>query len=98
MDNERGIFGLTIFKKITDNLVLNEYYEDLDSQMSDSNIGGRKKRMAKDHLFIIYGVINDVVNGDAEEVDIQVWDIEKAFDKLSLRESVLDVVDNIPEE
>ena len=47
MDNQHGIFGLTVFKKILDNLLLGEFYEAFDHQMSDSNIGGRKHKMAK---------------------------------------------------
>ena len=66
--------------------------------MSDSNIGGRRGRMAKDHLFVVYGIINSVKNKEDEEVDMQVFDIEKAFDKLWIEDSLNDVVDNIPTE
>ena len=49
--------------------------------MSDSNVGGRKKRNIRDHLFIVYGVINSVV-----PVDIAVYDIAKCFDSMWLSE------------
>ena len=97
MDNQRGIFWLTVFKKILDNLLHCEFYEDIHQQMSDSNIGGRKHKMAKDHLFMLYGMINDVVHGNAPESDVIAVDIEKAFDKLNLRETMNDIVDNLPD-
>ena len=66
--------------------------------MSDSNIGGRRKKNIKNHLFIIHGIINAVVKGDADPVDIQIYDIEKAFDALWLEDSMNDLIDTIPTE
>ena len=82
MDNDRGIFILTVLKKILDNLIYNDKYKDIDNGMSDSNIGARKDRNIKNHLFIIYGVINSVVKGKEEPIDLQIFDIQKAFDAL----------------
>ena len=98
MESERGIFTLSVFKKILDNLLLNDVYNDIDSNMSDSKIEGRKKQMAKDHLFIAYGIINDVVHGNAKDIEVQVMDKEKAYDKLWLIDSLNDMVDNLEEE
>ena len=50
--------------------------------MTDSNIGARKKRNIKNHLFIVYGIINSVLKGESESVDIQIYDLVKAFDVL----------------
>ena len=66
--------------------------------MTESNIGGRKKRMAKDHLFILYGLINDVVNGNGNDLEVTTLDIEKAFDKLNLKYTLNDMVDKLPDE
>ena len=66
--------------------------------MSDSNIGGRRKKNIKNHLFIVHGIINAVVKGDAEPIDIQIYDIEKAFDALWLEDSMNDLLDTIPTE
>ena len=54
-----------------------EVYPTVDSQLSYSNVGGRKSRNIRDHLFVIYAIINDVVNGKAEEIEIQGYDITK---------------------
>ena len=98
MSNQRGIFGITIWKKILDYLLYNDYYNAIDSTMTDSNIGGRKKRMAKDHLFIVYGIISSVVNEKEESIDLQIYDIEKAFDKLNLKDTLNELVEDLPDE
>ena len=98
MGNQRGIFGLTIFKKILHNLILNDLYDDIDKNMTDSNIGGRKKRMPADHLFVLYGIMDSVLNDkNKDPIDILVFDVEKAFDKLFLEECANDLLDVLPE-
>ena len=84
MDSDRGIFNLTTLKRILDKLIYFDKYSDIDQNMSDSNIGARKDRNIKNHLFMIYGIINSVVKGNEECVDIQIYDIEKDFDGLWL--------------
>ena len=64
--------------------------------MSDSNIGARKDRNIRDHLFIVYGVINSVVNGYDDPVDIQIYDVEKCFDALWLEDCMLDLYETLP--
>ena len=96
MDNDRGIFILTALKKILDNLIFLEKFEDIDTNMSDSNIGARKGRNVKNHLFIIYGIINSVIKGKAACIDIQIYDLEKAFDSLWLEDCMLDAFDSLP--
>merc|ERR1711894_293602 len=65
--------------------------------MSDSNIGSRKDRNIRNHLFMIYGIINSVVKGNEDCIDIQIYDIEKAFDGLWLEDCMNDVFDSISE-
>ena len=64
MSNERGIFVLTAVRKILDKLITMEKYPDIEQSMSGSNIGARKRRNIREHLFIIYGVINSVLQGE----------------------------------
>ena len=91
MNSDRGIFILTSLKMILDKLIYFDKYSDIDQNMSDSNIGARKDRNIKNHLFIIYGITNSVVRGKEECIDIQIYDIEKAFDGLWLEECLNDV-------
>jgi hypothetical protein len=50
----------------------------------------------KNHLFIIYGIMNPLIRGEDDPVDIQIYDIEKAFDALWLEDTMNDLVDTIP--
>ena len=97
MENERGIFILTVLKKILDKLMYFDNIDDIDANMSDSNIGGRKDKNIKNHLFMIYGIINSVINGKEDCIDIQTYDIEKAFDGLWLEDCLNDIFDTVPE-
>ena len=97
MDSDRGIFLLTILKKILDKLIYNDNYKNIDQNMSDSNIGSRKRRNAKDHLFIIHGVINSVIRGKEDPIDLQIYDLEKAFDALWLEDCLNDLFDSTSE-
>ena len=47
---------------------------------------------------IIHGVINSVVKGKEEPIDIQIYDLEKAFDALWLEDCLNDIHDNLTEE
>ena len=98
LENDRGIFILTTMKKILDKLIYNDNYNDIDKNMSDSNIGGRKKRNIRNHLMIIYGVINSVIRGGEDCVDLQIYDLVKAFDALWLEDCINDLFDTVPEE
>ena len=67
--------------------------------MDKSNIGGRRQRMAKEHLFVLYGMISEIVNNkNADPIDVVVYDVEKAYDKLWLDDSLNDLVDTLSEE
>ena len=97
MENDRGIFGLSVFRKIIDNLVYQEKYPLIDMGMSDSNIGARKRKNIKNHLFIVYGIMNSVLKGESKCIDIQIYDLVKAFDVLWLADSMNDLWDTLPE-
>ena len=98
MDNDRGIFILTTLKKILDKLIFFEKQEDIDLHMSDSNIGARKGRHVKNHLFMIHGIINSVIKGNQSCIDIQIYDLVKAFDALWLEECLNDTFDSLSED
>ena len=82
MENDRGIFILSALKKILDKLIYIDKFENIDKNMSCSNVGARRGRNIRDHLFIIYGIINSVVKGSEPDIDIQIYDLVKAFDSL----------------
>ena len=74
-NNDRGIFILTVMKQILDKFLYNDNYEEIDNQMTDCNAGAQRKRNIKDHILIIHGVINSVIRGNEECIDIQIYDL-----------------------
>ena len=83
LENDRGIFCVNKIRSILDKMIYNDYYAIIDKSMSCSNIGGRKNRNIRDHLFIVNGIMNDVMNSkDADTIDLEIYDVAKCFDKL----------------
>ena len=97
-DNDRGVFIVSTLRMILDGLIYNEKLPLLDKNMSLSNIGARCQRNIRDHLFVIYAIVNSVIHGKAEPVDLQIYDVEKCFDKLWLEDTMLDLVHTLPVE
>ena len=85
LENVCGIFILTVLRKILDKLIYKEKYPGIESNMSDSNIGARRGKNIKNHLFVLYGIMNSVIVEEKSCVDIQIYDIVKAFDTYGLR-------------
>ena len=79
-------------RSILDKQVYNDYYNIIDSNMSDSNVDGRKKRKIRDNLFIVYGIINYALKNGLE-VDINLYDIAKCFDAMWHQETMNDLWD-----
>ena len=58
--------------------------------MSCSNIGARKNRNIRDHLFVINAVMNDAFK-NKKEIDLEIMDIAKCFDKMWFEETSNDI-------
>ena len=82
LNNDRGIFNVVKIRSILDKLIYNEKYEIIDKNMSSSNIGGRKHRNISDHLFVINAILQDASKDKMSPIDVQIYDINKCFDKL----------------
>jgi len=52
----------------------------------------------RDHLFIVYAIINSVIRGNSDSIDIQAYDIKKCFDSLWLDDCLNDLYDAVPQE
>ena len=61
--------------------------------VSDSNVGARKGRNIRDNICVLNAVMNSVVNGKEDPVDVQVFDVEKCFDALWVEECINDLYD-----
>ena len=88
LTNDRGIFLVNIFRSIIMKMVYQDKYDVVDKNMSDSNVGARKKKNIRNHLFVINRVINDVLVNKEESVDIGILDYRQCFDSMCLEESM----------
>ena len=96
MKNDRGFFVVSIMRMILDSLIYRDKYEELDKNMSNSNIGARKDRNVRDHLFVVYAIMNSILNGEDDPIDIQIYDVVKCFDALWLDDCMLDIYETLP--
>ena len=74
-------------------LIYQDEYSTVDKNMSDSNIGARKKKNIRNHLFIINSIINESFQ-TKNPVDIIISDYRQCFDSLWLEEVINDLYDN----
>ena len=62
LDSDRGIFLISLFRTILMKMIYKDKYEIIDRNMSDSNIGARKKKNIRNHIFIVNSIIHDVLS------------------------------------
>ena len=94
LTNDRGIFLVPIFRSILMRLIYRDNYDTIDRSMSDSQVGGRKKKNIRNHIWVINGIINDVLHTKKKTpIDIQIYDYKQCFDSLWLQECMNDIWD-----
>ena len=92
LNNDRGVFNVVKVRTILDKLVYNDFYETIDSRMSCSNIGARKHRNIRDHIFVVNSIFNDIhQNKPSQGIDCEIYDISKCFDKMWYAETANDL-------
>ena len=79
LDNDRGLFGVSKVRSIIEKLIYEDKYPEIDGYMSDSNVGGRRKRNIRDNLFVLYAIINESIR-NKKSIDIHFYDLDKCFD------------------
>ena len=91
----RGLFLGSIFKTIIMKLLYRRNYKTIDSNMSESNVGGRKGRSCRDHIFIVNGAIQDALSSkDSKPLDLFICDYRTMFDGLDVKTTLHDLYDN----
>ena len=71
----------SVLRNILMKLIYNRTYEKVDLSMSDSQIGARKNRSVRNHLFILNAIISDVMGSVKKEpIDLNVLDFKQMFD------------------
>jgi len=75
-------------------LIYESKYDIIDSNMSDSQMGGRKRKGCRFNIFILNGIIHEVMKSKRNKpVLIQVYDYAQMFDSINLKEAVSDMFD-----
>ena len=62
LDSDRGIFLVIIFRTILVKMIYK-----IDNLMSDSNIGDRKQKNIRNHIFTVNPIIHDVMKKKVKE-------------------------------
>ena len=60
--------------------------------MSDSQVGARKSKNIRNHIWIVNGIISDVLSSKKNiPIDIGIYDYRQCFDSLWLKECMNDL-------
>ena len=66
-----ALYWIQFFKNL-----LKDNYETIDNNLSDSNIGARKRKNIRNHTFIINGKVNDAATSRSKPVDLAILDFK----------------------
>ena len=91
MNNYKGVFIRGVLQSILVRLIYIDSYNTVHNSITDQNVGARKCRNNRDKIFVLGSVINSVIHGNEEPIQIQVGDVEKCFDKLWLQNTTYDL-------
>ena len=73
-------------------LIYKDKYDIIERSMSDSNIGARKMKNIRNHIFVVNSIIHDVLSKKSKQpIDIMILDYKQMFDSECLFECLNDV-------
>ena len=94
LKNERGIFRVSVLRSILMRLIYNEKYPVIDRNMSDCQMGARKGKGCKNNIFIVNGIIHDVMKSvKMKPILLQIYDYAQMFDSINLEQAISDIYD-----
>ena len=70
------------------NLIYNSHYPEVDKNISECQMGGRRLKSSKNNIFIINGIIHDVMASRKPPVVLQYYDYSQMFDSMNLDEAI----------
>ena len=92
LENERGIFIVSIFRSLLMKLIYHDIYEIIDISISDSQIGSRKGKNIRNHVWVLNSIINETLTSKKKHpVDVQIYDYKQCFGGLWLEECLNDM-------
>ena len=85
LNNWIGIFVCSVLRTILMKLVYGRTYVKVDQSMTDSQIGARKKKSVRNHLFVVNSIISDVMSSvHKDPIDLSIMDFKQMFDSEEL--------------
>ena len=85
LNNWRGIFVCSVLRTILMKLIYERTYRKVDNSITDSQIGARKNKSVRNHLFILNSILSDVISSVKKEpIDLNVMDFKQMFDSEEL--------------
>ena len=95
LSNERGIFKLSVVRSLLIRLIYNRKYYIIDSNMTDSNIGARRKKGCRNHIWIINNINYEHSRSvKLAQLVLQSWDFSQMFDSMVLDTTISDLYDH----
>ena len=93
-ENERGIFRVSVIRSILMRMIYNNNYQIIDNNMSDCQMGARRNKGCKSNIWIINGIIYEVLKSKkTAPIQLQIYDYKQMFDSMDLKEAISDMFD-----
>ena len=93
LENERFICLVPKIRSVLIKLIYNSIIGVIENNLTSSNIGARKGRSPRDHLFVLHSVVNETLRGK-EGVDLIFYDVVQCFDSLWVQRTLKDLHSN----
>ena len=75
-------------------MIYNSKYPDIDTNISDSQMGARKGKGCKTNIWIINGIIHETLKSKKmKPIRLQIYDYAQMFDSINLEEAISDLYD-----
>ena len=94
LKNERGIFRVPVIRSILMKMIYNSNYPEIDANMSDCQMGGRRGKGCRNNIFILNGIIHEILKSKKkQQLIFQIYDYAQMFDSINLKEAISDIYD-----
>ena len=85
LNNWRGIFVCSVLRTVLMKMIYERTYPKVEKNMTDSQIGARKNKSVRNHLFILNSILSDVMSSVRKEpIDLSIMDFKEMFDSEEL--------------
>ena len=64
LEYQRGLFLVPKLRAVLSKLIYNSIISEIENNLTNSNIGSCKGKSPRNHLFVVYSVINETVNSE----------------------------------